>query len=114
MTQILNYVNVSSFLNALMVFSPTLCTALKEFLSQYKNMDVYWVMSLGNETNRKDCTYIDMMVHKVKVQAIIDSGAPGSIISSWLVKTLKLYPDLDYQEANKERTRIPKINKMNK
>ena len=100
MSQLLKSVNVSASLEALKGISPTLCTALESFLSKYKDMDVYRVMSLGTGTeDRKDCTYIDMMVHKVKVRAIIDSGAPGNIVSSRLVKKLKLAPDLDYQEV---------------
>ncbi|KAJ9048623.1 hypothetical protein DSO57_1033085 [Entomophthora muscae] len=41
MTQILKSVNVSASLDALKGFSPTLCTALEEFLSKYKDMDDY-------------------------------------------------------------------------
>ncbi|KAJ9090061.1 hypothetical protein DSO57_1006455 [Entomophthora muscae] len=41
MVQILKSVNVSASLDALKGFSPTLCTALEEFLSKYKDMDVY-------------------------------------------------------------------------
>ncbi|KAJ9086953.1 DNA damage-inducible protein 1 [Entomophthora muscae] len=99
MAQILKSVNVSASLDALKGFSLTLCTALEESLSKYKDMDVYQVTYLSNGTDRTDSTYIDIMVHKVKVQAIIDSGAPGNIISSQLVKKLKLAPDLDYQEV---------------
>ncbi|KAJ9084376.1 hypothetical protein DSO57_1025189 [Entomophthora muscae] len=67
MAQILKFFNVSASLDALKGFSLTLCTALEEFLSEYKDMDVYQVTSLSNGTDRTDCTYIDMMVHKVKV-----------------------------------------------
>ncbi|KAJ9072665.1 hypothetical protein DSO57_1025015 [Entomophthora muscae] len=81
MAQILKSVNVSASLDALKGFSPTLCTALEEFLSKYKDMDVYQITSLSNGTHRTDCTYINMMIHKVKVRAIIDSSAPGNIIS---------------------------------
>ncbi|KAJ9064926.1 hypothetical protein DSO57_1025264 [Entomophthora muscae] len=99
MAQILKSVNFSASMDALKGFSITLCTALEEFISKYKDMDLYQVTSLSNGTDRTDCTYIDMMVHKVKVQATIDSGAPGNIISLQLVKKLKLAPDLDYQEV---------------
>ncbi|KAJ9068567.1 hypothetical protein DSO57_1027331 [Entomophthora muscae] len=80
--QILILVNVLVFLETFKGFSPTLCTALVEFLRKYKDIDVYQVMSLVDGINRKDCTYINMMVHKVKVRATIDSVAPGNIISS--------------------------------
>ncbi|KAJ9071665.1 hypothetical protein DSO57_1034664 [Entomophthora muscae] len=41
MAQILKYFNFSASLKAFKGFSPTLCTALEEFLSKYKDMDVY-------------------------------------------------------------------------
>ncbi|KAJ9067212.1 hypothetical protein DSO57_1001849 [Entomophthora muscae] len=88
MAQILKSVNVSASLDALKRFSPTLFTALEELLSKYKDIDIY----------QNELYLIDMMVRKVKVQAIIDSGAPGNIISLKLFKKIKLAPDLDYQE----------------
>ena len=45
-----------------------------------------------------DYTYVDISVNKIKVQAIVDSGAPCNIISSKLVKKLGLQPDLDYDQ----------------
>ncbi|KAJ9072523.1 hypothetical protein DSO57_1026643 [Entomophthora muscae] len=63
-------------------------------------MDIYRVMSFGTDAgDQNDYTYIDMVVHKVKIRAIIDSGAPGNIVSSRLVKKQKLATDLDYQEV---------------
>ncbi|KAJ9060989.1 hypothetical protein DSO57_1025158 [Entomophthora muscae] len=41
MAQILKFVNVSASLDAFKGFSSTLFTALEEFLSKYKDMDVY-------------------------------------------------------------------------
>ncbi|KAJ9049495.1 hypothetical protein DSO57_1023733 [Entomophthora muscae] len=100
MSQLLNSVHVSASLEMLKGISPTLSTALESFFSKYKDMDVYRVMSLVTDKgDQKDCIYIDMVVHKVKVKAIIDSGAPGNIVSSRLVKKLKLAPDLGYQEV---------------
>ncbi|KAJ9049972.1 hypothetical protein DSO57_1019001 [Entomophthora muscae] len=66
MAQILKSVNVSASVDALKGSSPTLCTALEEFLSKYKDMDVHQVTSLSNGTDQLDCTYIDMTVHKVE------------------------------------------------
>ncbi|KAJ9056227.1 hypothetical protein DSO57_1035382 [Entomophthora muscae] len=87
MSQFLNSVHVSASLETLQRISPTLSTALESFLSKYKDMDVYRVISLGTDTgDRKDSTYIDMAVNKMKVRAVIDSGAPGNIVSSRLVK----------------------------
>ncbi|KAJ9077735.1 Ankyrin repeat and SOCS box protein 3 [Entomophthora muscae] len=100
MFQLLKFVHVSAYLEKLKGISPILSTALESFLIKYKDMNVYRVVSLSTENgDQKDCTYIDMVVHKVKVRAIIDSGAPGNIVSSKLMKKLKLAPDLDYQEV---------------
>ncbi|KAJ9071981.1 hypothetical protein DSO57_1031859 [Entomophthora muscae] len=100
MSQLLKSVHISASLKTLKGISITLSTALKSFLRKYKNMNIYRVMSLGTDAgDQKDCTYIDMVVHKVKVRAIIDSGAPGNIVSFRLVKKLKVVPDLDYQEV---------------
>jgi dUTPase len=38
------------------------------------------------------------MVNKIKIQAIVDSGAPCNIILSKLVKKLGLQPDIDHQQ----------------
>ncbi|KAJ9081743.1 hypothetical protein DSO57_1011337 [Entomophthora muscae] len=37
-------------------------------------------------------------VFMTHVQVILNTGAPGNIISLWLVKKLKLAPDLAYNE----------------
>ena len=99
LAKLLKSVNVSAPLDALKELSPALGSALEEFLAKYKDLDVLRIMSLSTEDNGgTHCTYIDMVVNKVKVRAIIDSGAPNNIVSSRLVKRLKLAPDLDYQE----------------
>lgn len=43
-----------------------------------------------------DCTYADYFVNKVKVQAIVDCGAPGNIILTSLMKKIKLAPNIDH------------------
>ena len=58
---------------------------------------------------RHDCTHIELLVHKLRVSTILDSGAPGNIVSTRLFKKLKLAPDLDYNEefstAGPDRTK---------
>ncbi|KAJ9057645.1 hypothetical protein DSO57_1020518 [Entomophthora muscae] len=96
MSQLLKSVHVSASLETLKGIGPTLSTVLESFFSNYKDMDVYIAIFLGTDAgDKKYYTYINMLLHKVKVRAIIDSGAPGNIVSSRLVKKLKLVPDLD-------------------
>ncbi|KAJ9079969.1 hypothetical protein DSO57_1030028 [Entomophthora muscae] len=71
--QILCSVKVLTTLETLKTLKPELTSALEAFLLQFK-------------------------AHKLRVQAILDSGAPGNIVSTRLVKKLKLAPDLDYKE----------------
>ncbi|KAI0219504.1 hypothetical protein L0F63_007512 [Massospora cicadina] len=41
-------------------------------------------------------TKVEVVVHKVRVMAILDTGSPVNVISSQLIKKIKLVPDLDY------------------
>ncbi|KAJ9055018.1 hypothetical protein DSO57_1008361 [Entomophthora muscae] len=68
LSQLLRLVQVSTNLDTLKSLKPELTTALESFLAQFK------------------------------VRAILDSGAPGNIVSTRLVKKLKLEPDLDYNK----------------
>ena len=45
------------------------------------------------------CSFIDIMVNKVAVRAIVDLGAPGNIISTKLVKKLGLLPDIAHKQV---------------
>ncbi|KAJ9082172.1 hypothetical protein DSO57_1006909 [Entomophthora muscae] len=54
--QILESFKLSDSLETIKRFSLTLCIVLEGFISKYKDMYVYWGMSLGNGTNRKKCT----------------------------------------------------------
>ncbi|KAJ9065326.1 hypothetical protein DSO57_1020818 [Entomophthora muscae] len=92
-SQLLKSVHVTASLEKLNGSSLTLSTALESFLSKYKNMDVYRVMSLVTDTrDRKDYTYIDIMVHKVEVSAIIDSDTPGNIVCVSCLSVPKVCP----------------------
>ncbi|KAJ9068132.1 hypothetical protein DSO57_1031795 [Entomophthora muscae] len=104
-------VQVSTNLNPLKPLKPELTTALESFLAQFKGLDIHKVtkITFSHYRERPDCTYIELVVHKLWVRAILDSRAPGNILSTRLVKKLKLAPDLDY---NKEfRTEGPERTK---
>ncbi|KAJ9060011.1 hypothetical protein DSO57_1035425 [Entomophthora muscae] len=52
--------------------------------------------SVNKNSTYSDCMYCDILVNKVKVRAIIDSSALVNIVSTTLVKQLKIAPDVDY------------------
>lgn len=55
-------------------------------------------MVSGSE-HYSNCTYTNIFVNNIRVQAIIYSGAPVNIISSKFVKTMGLAPNIDHQQV---------------
>ncbi|KAJ9052893.1 hypothetical protein DSO57_1029513 [Entomophthora muscae] len=100
LSQLLRLVQVSTNLDTLKSLKPNLMAALELFLAQFKGLDVHKVTKITSPhyRERHDCTYIELVVQKLWVRAILDSGAPGNIVSTRLVKKLKLAPNLDYNE----------------
>ena len=47
----------------------------------------------------KMVTKVEVFINKVKVQAIVDTGAPVNVISSQLAKRIKMAPDLPYNKT---------------
>ena len=45
-----------------------------------------------------DCTYVDMWVNKIKIRAIVDTGAPINVVSTKFAKRLGMAPDIAYQK----------------
>ncbi|KAJ9070232.1 hypothetical protein DSO57_1010505 [Entomophthora muscae] len=95
LSQLLRLVQVSTNLDTLKSLKPNLTTALELFLAQFKGLDIHKVTKITSPHygEQHNCTYIELVV-----RAILDSGAPGNIVSTRLVKKLKLAPDLDYNE----------------
>ncbi|KAJ9085600.1 hypothetical protein DSO57_1012398 [Entomophthora muscae] len=73
---------------------PKLCGSILEFLSMVDDLDIHLVNKISSFYS--ECTYADIFVNKIKVQAIIDMGAPINIFSTRLVKRLGLAPDIDH------------------
>ncbi|KAJ9053322.1 hypothetical protein DSO57_1025320 [Entomophthora muscae] len=46
----------------------------------------------------KDTTRVEVSIQKVKIKAILDTGSPVNVVSSKLMKKLKLAPDLNYTQ----------------
>ncbi|KAJ9048892.1 hypothetical protein DSO57_1030055 [Entomophthora muscae] len=100
LSQLLRLVQVSTNLDTLKSLKPNLTTALESFLAQFKGLDIHKVTKITSPYygEQHNCTYIELVVHKLWVRAILDSGALGNIVSTNIVKKLKLAPDLDYNE----------------
>lgn len=47
----------------------------------------------------KDTTQVEVSIQKVKIKAILDTGSPANVVSSKLMKKLKLAPDLNYTQS---------------
>ncbi|KAJ9086200.1 hypothetical protein DSO57_1006711 [Entomophthora muscae] len=43
-------------------------------------------------------TQVEISIQKVKIKAVLDTGSPVNVVSSKLVKKLKLAPDLNYHQ----------------
>ncbi|KAJ9069750.1 hypothetical protein DSO57_1015434 [Entomophthora muscae] len=75
---------------------PKLCDSIVKFLSTANNLDIHLVNNIGSSYSK--CTYADIFVNKLKVGAIIDTGAPINIVSSKLVQQTGLAPDIDHKK----------------
>ncbi|KAJ9055439.1 DNA damage-inducible protein 1 [Entomophthora muscae] len=75
---------------------PKLCDSIVKFFSTANNLDIHLVNNIGSSYS--ECTYADIFVNKLKVQAIIDTGAPINIVSSKLVQQMGLAPDIDHKK----------------
>ncbi|KAJ9073245.1 DNA damage-inducible protein 1 [Entomophthora muscae] len=74
---------------------PELCDSIVKFLSTANNLDIHLV---NNISSYSECTYADIFVNKLKVRAIIDTGAPINIVSSQLMRQMGLAPDIDHKK----------------
>ncbi|KAJ9073738.1 hypothetical protein DSO57_1012959 [Entomophthora muscae] len=75
---------------------PELCDSIVKFLSTANNLDIYLVNNIGSSYS--ECPYTDIFVNKLKVQAIINTGAPINIVSSKLVQQMGLAPDINHKK----------------
>ncbi|KAJ9064195.1 hypothetical protein DSO57_1032992 [Entomophthora muscae] len=74
-------------------YYPSVIDSLIQFVEASNNSSIHL---LNKNSTYSDCTYCDILVNKVKVQAIIDSSTPVNIVSTTLVKQLKIAPNIDY------------------
>ncbi|KAJ9069268.1 hypothetical protein DSO57_1020080 [Entomophthora muscae] len=76
-------VNVAILMDIMKNHHPELCGSILEFLSMAENLDIHLVNKISSSYS--ESTYADIFVNKIKVQAIIDTGAPINIVSTRLV-----------------------------
>ncbi|KAJ9082546.1 hypothetical protein DSO57_1003704 [Entomophthora muscae] len=75
---------------------PELCDIIVKFLFTDNNLDIHLVNKI--DSSYPECTYADIFVNKLKVQAIINTGAPINIVSSKLVQQMGLALDNDHKK----------------
>ncbi|KAJ9065989.1 DNA damage-inducible protein 1 [Entomophthora muscae] len=76
---------------------PKLCDNIVKFLSTANNLDIHLVNNIG--FSYSECTYADIFVNELKVQAIINTGAPINTASSKLVWQMGLAPYIDHKKS---------------
>ncbi|KAJ9057673.1 hypothetical protein DSO57_1020410 [Entomophthora muscae] len=89
-------VNVAIPMETMKDHHQELCDIIVEFLSTANNLDIHLVNNIG--CSYSECTYADIFVNKLKVRAIIDTGAPINIVPSKLVRQMGLAPDINHKK----------------
>ncbi|KAJ9049488.1 DNA damage-inducible protein 1 [Entomophthora muscae] len=89
-------VNVAIPMETMKDHHPELCDSIVELLSTADNLDIHLVNKIVSSYS--ECTYADIFMNKLKLQAIIDTGAPINIVSSKLVRQIGLAPDIDHKK----------------
>ncbi|KAJ9088159.1 hypothetical protein DSO57_1025899 [Entomophthora muscae] len=89
-------VNIIILMDTMKAHHPELCGSILEFLFMADDLDIHLVNKISSSYS--ECTYAYIFVHKIKVQTIIDTGAPINIVSTFLVKCLGLAPDIDHKK----------------
>ncbi|KAJ9083122.1 DNA damage-inducible protein 1 [Entomophthora muscae] len=93
----LRSVNVAIPMETMKDHHSKLCDSIVKFLSTTKNLDIPLVNNIGSSYS--ECTYGYIFVNKLKVQAIINTGAPINIVSSKLVRQMGLALDIDHKKS---------------
>lgn len=94
-TPSLKSIQVAFPLDELKASYPDVCESLLRIVDSDEENGVHTLKGLKD--SYIDCTYIDILVNKHRVCAIVDSGAPFNIVSTKLVKKLGIAPDVDYR-----------------
>ncbi|KAJ9050651.1 DNA damage-inducible protein 1 [Entomophthora muscae] len=89
-------VNVAIPMETMKDHHPKICDSIVKFLSTAKNLYIHLVNNISSSYS--ECTYAYIFVNKLKVQAIIDTGAPINIVSSKLVQQIGLTPDINHKK----------------
>ncbi|KAJ9076813.1 DNA damage-inducible protein 1 [Entomophthora muscae] len=89
-------VNVAIPMETMKDHHPKLCDSIVKFLFTANNLDIHLVNNIGSSYS--ESTYADIFVNKLKVRAIIDTGAPINIVSSKLVRCMGFASDIDHKK----------------
>ena len=93
-------IQISLSLEELARLSPKVSASLSQIFSRTESALPILVASTVNLFNTgTECTYIHITVNHKKVIAILDTGAPENIVSTKLMNSIKLAPDVDYKKS---------------
>ena len=93
-------IQISLSLEELARLSPKVSASLLQIFSRTKSALTILVASAVNLFNTgTKCTYIHITVKYKKVIAILDTGASENIVSTKLMNSIKLAPDVDYKKS---------------
>ncbi|KAJ9079613.1 hypothetical protein DSO57_1033507 [Entomophthora muscae] len=92
-TPCLENVSITLPLKEMASHYPGVIDSLMQFVKASNNPLIHLV---NKNSTYSDYTYCDILIKKVKVQAIIDSSAPVNTVSPNLAKQLKIAPDVDF------------------
>ncbi|KAJ9055619.1 hypothetical protein DSO57_1002094 [Entomophthora muscae] len=95
-TSHLKGVKVAIIMDTMKAHHPELYESILEFLSMVDNLNIHYVNKISSSYS--ECTYADIFLNNIKVQTIIDMGAPINIVSTHLVKRLGLAHDIDHRK----------------
>ncbi|KAJ9073880.1 DNA damage-inducible protein 1 [Entomophthora muscae] len=93
----LRSINVAIPMEKMKDHHPELCDIIVKFLSTADNLDIHLVNNI--RSSYSECTYTDIFVNKLKVRAIINTGALINIVSSKLIQQMGLAPDIDHKKS---------------
>jgi hypothetical protein len=92
--ELLKSSNITMPLTDLAKLCPQISSAMDKFLTNFDSDSNIVANLKPSISNKLDCVYIKCIVNHQRVIAIVDTGAPDIIVSSKLMRSMKLAPDI--------------------
>ena len=92
-------IQISLSLEELARLSPKVSASLSQIFRTKSALPILVASTVNLFNTGTKCTYIHITVNHKKVIAILDTGAPENIVSTKLMNSMKLAPDVDYKKS---------------